>query len=336
MNNFEIYKSWFPWDRISDKPTEFNPSPHLHNIEDVNNLQNTVNQINSDIAAIPQYWNHNSSGLTPNVPTRRISDIASIRFLQNTGIKIHYAGTLLHNSGSQNNTLYFRSTDDFAWYRNGSHATGRNNPGSGGALQMVLKDTGRLGINGIQPETTLDVNGATQTSFIQFKDRTQPVKQHNVRKYTGGFVDDNYNYTDNKLLQINIATNNTLGKLTGKIFIFSYSSYQEYNIILQYRKLSDGGLNVNFSTFYNVTTFDPSVAILRCYKSNLSTGTEIFLTHHYDDSAYQGVGWDLYSIEPISGTGISFFESWSPITVNNYTLVNQSQLYAKRPDTTIN
>ncbi|MFO7033286.1 hypothetical protein B9T07_26625 [Limnospira fusiformis CCALA 023] len=66
MNNFEIYKSWFPWDRISDKPADFNPSPHLYNIEDVKNLNNEINQINADIAAISQYCNYDVTlGLTP-------------------------------------------------------------------------------------------------------------------------------------------------------------------------------------------------------------------------------------------------------------------------------
>ncbi|WP_434221904.1 hypothetical protein ACOKW7_33350 [Limnospira platensis CENA597] len=201
---------------------------------------------------------------------------------------------------------------------------------------MVLKDTGSLGINGIQPETTLDVNGATQTSFIQFKDRTQPIKQHNIRKYTGGFYNDNYNNSDNKLLKIDIKSGDKIGKLIGKIFIFGHAICQEYNIILQYKKQSDGDLSVLFSTFYNVTTFSPSVAILRCYISILNTGTEIFLTHHYDDSSYNGIGGDLFSIEPKEDVNVSFFEDWSAIDICDYTLVNESPLCITRLNTNIN
>lgn len=337
MNNFEIYKSWFPWDRISDKPDNFNPSPHLHDIDDINNLNSAINQINADIAAIPQYWNYNAiHGLAPVSSDKRIYDINHICFERLLGAKINYYGpTSVFSSGIQNYTLYFRSEGDFAWYRRGAYDPTRNNPGGNGYLQMVLKNTGSLGINGIQPETTLDVNGGTQTSFIQFKDRTQPIKQHNIRKYTGGFYSDNYNNTDNKLLRINLPSGDRLGKLTGKIFAFSHASCQEYNIILQYRK-QGGHVSVLFNTFYNATTFDPSVAILRCYRSNSSTGTEIFLTHHYDDSSYQGMGWDLFSIEPESGVSISFFEDWSTIDVSAYTLVNESPIYIRRPTTTIN
>jgi len=54
-------------------------------------------------------------------------------------------------------TTYFRSSQDFGWYKGGSHNDGELNPG-GGTIQMVIKD-GKVGIGTASPSEKLEVNG---------------------------------------------------------------------------------------------------------------------------------------------------------------------------------
>lgn len=49
--------------------------------------------------------------------------------------------------GVQDNTLYYRTDFDYAWYRGGGHANGRSNAG-GGALMMKLDENNVLTLNG--------------------------------------------------------------------------------------------------------------------------------------------------------------------------------------------
>jgi hypothetical protein len=46
--------------------------------------------------------------------------------------------------GTQTETLYFRSDNDFCWFRAGVHADGRSDPGAGGTLQLRLDQDARL------------------------------------------------------------------------------------------------------------------------------------------------------------------------------------------------
>lgn len=59
--------------------------------------------------------------------------------------------------GVQNGTQYYRSGDNFAWYRGGVHSITTFDPG-GGTAQMVLNANGNLGIGTTQPIFGLYVN----------------------------------------------------------------------------------------------------------------------------------------------------------------------------------
>jgi hypothetical protein len=61
--------------------------------------------------------------------------------------------------GVQSNTLYYRTADHFAWFRNGSHSDTIFNSG-GGATMMVLNSSGRLGIGTTAPGSLLSVAGS--------------------------------------------------------------------------------------------------------------------------------------------------------------------------------
>lgn len=61
--------------------------------------------------------------------------------------------------GIQNNTQYFRSSDDFAWFRGGAHSSTRSDAGPGGTVHMLLSSSGNLGVGVAAPLARLHVNG---------------------------------------------------------------------------------------------------------------------------------------------------------------------------------
>lgn len=72
--------------------------------------------------------------------------------------------------GIQENTQYFRTAQNFAWYQSGSHDNTSLNPGDSGRLQMILDLAGRLGIGNSSPQAELDVNGTIKGDFVDVSD----------------------------------------------------------------------------------------------------------------------------------------------------------------------
>jgi hypothetical protein len=72
--------------------------------------------------------------------------------------------------GIQNETQYFRTGKNFAWYKNGIHNDSELNSGNGGVVQMVIKD-GNVGIGTIRPSEKLEVGdfGTQSNNYIQIK-----------------------------------------------------------------------------------------------------------------------------------------------------------------------
>ncbi len=62
-----------------------------------------------------------------------------------------------HGIGVQNDTTYFRSNTDFAWFKGGTHANGTFDPGAGGTARMVIDDGGNLGLGTTTPSARLEL-----------------------------------------------------------------------------------------------------------------------------------------------------------------------------------
>lgn len=68
--------------------------------------------------------------------------------------------------GVQNGTQYYRSNDNFAWFKGGSHSNTTFDPGVGGSALMVLNTNGNLGLGTTNPSATLEVAGTTVLQHI--------------------------------------------------------------------------------------------------------------------------------------------------------------------------
>jgi hypothetical protein len=84
--------------------------------------------------------------------------------------------------GVQNQTQYFRTAVNFAWYKGGEHGDAALDPGSGGAAQMVLLGNGNLGVGTSTPSEKLDVKGnITATGSLGFSTgRSQMINLYNT------------------------------------------------------------------------------------------------------------------------------------------------------------
>ncbi len=77
---------------------------------------------------------------------------------------INLWGTLA-GIGIQNNTQYFRTYKNFAWYKGGSYDPEELHPGNDGTVQMVIKD-GNVGIGEADPKQKLTVNGEAKAKSL--------------------------------------------------------------------------------------------------------------------------------------------------------------------------
>jgi len=79
-------------------------------------------------------------------------------------INLYGGGT--YGIGVQPVTSYFRTAQNFAWYRGGVHTNTTFDPGAGGTALMALTSTGNLGINTTDPQQKLHVIGTARISAL--------------------------------------------------------------------------------------------------------------------------------------------------------------------------
>lgn len=316
MTDFQVYSTWFPWEKISNKPIEFNPIPHLHSVNDIVGYNKTWDIASDD---------------TMNAIYPKLNNVKNINFINHTYEEQHInLWSMYYGIGVQNYTTYFRTHYDFAWFFRGFHSPTRNDPGLGGKLMMILKETGKLGINEIQPETTLDVNGSTQTSFIQFKDRTKPDKPYNVRKYTNGLYRESGLNGTGLLLTINITELDKKGWLNGKIYGYQDNSIYETSIGLWYEKNISGSLLVRFNTYNIVGSINYPEPLLKCYKNGINPDNIIYIVYTFGEY-WVGVGWDLLSFEPDNGVNIDIEGKFTEFDTSSHIQITENTLYAFKP-----
>jgi hypothetical protein len=84
----------------------------------------------------------------------------------NGGVEMNFGSTTrqminlwstVYGIGVQGNTQYFRTGDDFCWFKGGIHNDIRTNPGTGGSVQMILNSSGNLGIGTTAPAKKLEI-----------------------------------------------------------------------------------------------------------------------------------------------------------------------------------
>jgi hypothetical protein len=91
---------------------------------------------------------------------------ASIHFGQNIGQALTFFQNATENFGIgvQGYTQYFRTSDQFSWYKGGVHANNRGDPGSGGTTLMSLEGNGNLTLGGALSTTVLTIRGGADVA----------------------------------------------------------------------------------------------------------------------------------------------------------------------------
>ncbi|NEQ41079.1 MAG: hypothetical protein F6K40_34655 [Okeania sp. SIO3I5] len=146
---------------------EINGDLKLQNGVAVNNISSDVNlSDDNDLTiatskAIKKYADTKALGsLSQDFSANNltVSSLAFVPFseLSETRQMIDLWGTV-YGIGIQSNTQYFRTGNNFAWYKGGSHNSDQLNSG-GGTVQMVIKD-GNVGIGKIDPGAKLEISG---------------------------------------------------------------------------------------------------------------------------------------------------------------------------------
>lgn len=120
-----------------------------------------------DITAKQIDFSTNRSGtpFTLNLPgTMTIP--AAITFGQSIGQTLTFFQNASENFGIgvQGYTQYFRTSDQFSWYKGGSHASSRGDPGTGGSTLMTLDSSGNLTLGGALSTTVLTVRGGADVA----------------------------------------------------------------------------------------------------------------------------------------------------------------------------
>jgi hypothetical protein len=85
----------------------------------------------------------------------------SVHFGQNIGQALTFFQNATENFGIgvQGYTQYFRTSDQFSWYKGGVHANNRGDPGTGGTSLMTLDGLGNLTVTGALSTTVLTIRG---------------------------------------------------------------------------------------------------------------------------------------------------------------------------------
>jgi hypothetical protein len=88
-----------------------------------------------------------------------LSVTGGLDFGQGIGQRVNLWGTA-YGIGMQASTAYFRTENNFAFYRGGVHSGAALDPGAGGSALMTLRISGNVGIGTTEPRARLEVAGA--------------------------------------------------------------------------------------------------------------------------------------------------------------------------------
>lgn len=111
-------------------------------------------------------FSNNNAGAASIIMQGNMSYPASINFGQSLGQILTFFQNATENFGIgvQGYTQYFRSSDQFSWYKNGTHANDRGDPGSGGTTLMTLGGNGNLTLTGALSTTVLTIRGGADVA----------------------------------------------------------------------------------------------------------------------------------------------------------------------------
>jgi hypothetical protein len=157
----------YAWNEPSQSPPQGNvPAPI--NVGDVGQTKTGSLSINGGFQ---------STGVTRLLSLTQIPSTAVLNFGNTTRQMINLWSSTpdspapgQYGIGIQNNTQYFRSAQNFAWYRGGTHDNTALSAGTGGSVLMsIIGSTGSVGIGTNTPSRKLQVAGQQDTASISVR-----------------------------------------------------------------------------------------------------------------------------------------------------------------------
>jgi len=111
-------------------------------------------------------YSNSSTGAASISMQGSMSNPASITFGQSIGQVLTFFQNATENFGIgvQGYTQYFRTSDQFSWYKGGVHASNRGDPGTGGTTLMTLDGSGNLTLGGALSTTVLTIRGGADVA----------------------------------------------------------------------------------------------------------------------------------------------------------------------------
>lgn len=111
------------------------------------------------------FTNRTSTPFSLSLPGTMTSP-AAITFGQSIGQTLTFFQNATENFGIgvQGYTQYFRTSDQFSWYKGGVHANNRGDPGTGGTTLMSLDGNGNLTTSGALSTTVLTIRGGADVA----------------------------------------------------------------------------------------------------------------------------------------------------------------------------
>jgi hypothetical protein len=127
-------------------------------------LQDVSATINGDLDVTGATTLNSTLDVTDNLTVSGTANLnGGLQFPNSNAQKINLYSSS-HGIGVQTSTTYFRSSNNFAWFKEGSHSDTTFDAGTNGSTLMVLNSSGNLGIGTTSPSYNLDVTGTANVS----------------------------------------------------------------------------------------------------------------------------------------------------------------------------
>ncbi|WP_017718387.1 hypothetical protein [Kamptonema formosum] len=193
--------------------------------------------------------------------------------------------------GVQGGTQYFRTDKNFAWYKGGSHNDAELNAGTGGAVQMAIKD-GFVGIGTANPGGRLHVVGDilfNETNNQKFIIHTRNGLSGDFLQITHDNSDGNWSWGNGIILKrdgnVGIGTNAPTEKLevAGNLKVNGYYAAVGSEVLRIIRGAVRPSGGIDSGSGFTVSKVSTGVYDIN-FTASFSAKPTVVVTQHYPDA----------------------------------------------------